>query len=299
MGWPGLGNECATSLNNAFMRLYDAHNHLQDDRFGGGQSTLMTACRSAGIAGMVVNGSCESDWPQVLALAREYPEVIPSFGYHPWYLEERTPEWQTTLTHYLEQMPSAIGEIGLDRWKEGLEYAPQEAAFQWQLRLATERNRPASIHCLQAWGRLYDLLRASPRPVCGFVLHSYGGPREMIEPLARLGAYFSLPGYFAHARKERHRETFRHVPPDRLLIETDAPDQLMPDTHVRLPLNESNSGRAINHPANLPAVYALAAEITGDSIESVANRVEENFQRVFGPAIDLARGPQRSAAKNR
>src|ERR1043165_4257089 len=133
------------------MRLYDAHNHLQDDRFGGEQSTLMTACRSAGIAGMVVNGSCESDWPQVLALARQYPEVIPSFGYHPWYLTERTPEWQTTLTHYLEQMPSAIGEIGLDRWKEGLDYAPQEAAFQWQLQLATERNRPASIHCLQAW----------------------------------------------------------------------------------------------------------------------------------------------------
>jgi TatD DNase family protein len=65
-------------------RLYDAHNHLQDDRFGGRQAELLAACRQTGLARMVVNGACEADWPQVLALAQAHPEVLPSFGYHPW-----------------------------------------------------------------------------------------------------------------------------------------------------------------------------------------------------------------------
>ena len=168
------------------MRLYDAHNHLQDDRFGGRQDELMLVGLSVGIARMVVNGSSESDWPNVLALALRFPEVLPSFGYHPWHVAERTPQWKETLVTFLDQVPSAIGEVGLDRWKEGLEVAAQEEVFQWQLELAAARNLPLSVHCLQAWGRLHDLLRAGPRPAIGFLLHSYGGPKEMIEPLARL-----------------------------------------------------------------------------------------------------------------
>ncbi|MBI5775633.1 MAG: TatD family hydrolase, partial [Verrucomicrobia bacterium] len=208
------------------MRLYDAHNHLQDERFGGRQAALLDACRAAGLTRMVVNGSCESDWPDVQRLARTFPEVLPSFGYHPWYLHERTANWLDVLKHFLDDTPGAvIGEIGLDRWKPGLAYDGQEEAFTAQLALATERNLPVSIHCLQAWGRMHELLRAGPRPARGFLLHSYGGPAEMVAPLAKLGAYFSFPGYYAHERKARQRETFKLVPADRLLIETDAPDQ--------------------------------------------------------------------------
>jgi TatD DNase family protein len=264
------------------MRLFDAHNHLHDERLGGHTGDLMAVCVRDGLEAMVVNGSCEGDWPAVLQLARQFPQTIPSFGYHPWYLHERTAEWQKTLLHFLEQTPSAIGEIGLDRWKQGLDYAPQEEVFVWQWQLAAERNLPASIHCLQAWGRLYDLLRSNPRPSCGFLLHSYGGPREMVEPLAKLGAYFSLPGYFAHDRKVRHRETFQHVPSERLLLETDAPDQLLPDSRIRNPLTDPATGRPVNHPGNLSAVYEFAAELRGQSVEKLAAQVEENFNRLFG-----------------
>jgi TatD DNase family protein len=263
------------------VKFYDAHNHLQDDRFGGRQGELLAACAKAGVEKMVVNGACESDWPQVLALARENEKVLPSFGYHPWYLSERSPVWQKNLETFLDAIPSAVGEIGLDRWKPDLPYADQEEVFLAQLQIAAERNLPASIHCLQAWGRLLELLQQNPRPARGWVLHSFGGPAEMIPAFARLGAYFSFPGWFLHERKLRQRETFMHVPPDRLLIETDAPDQLLPVEKNLHPLAGTN-GKPLNHPANLVAVYAGLAEFLGEKTESLAARIEENFQRVFG-----------------
>jgi TatD DNase family protein len=263
--------------------LYDAHNHLQDERFARRQPELLTACRHAGVVRMVVNGSSESDWPHVTALALDHPDlVLPSFGVHPWYSHRVSSAWQPQLLRHLDAHPTAIGEIGLDRWKPGLPYAGQEEVFLWQLSLAAERNLPVSIHCLRAWGRLHDLLRSHPRPDRGFLLHSYGGPREMVKPLATLGAYFSLPGYFAHERKLRQREVFLLVPPDRLLLETDAPDQGLPDTLNRHPLIELASGRPINHPANLAAVYEFAAGLLKEPVAALAARVETNFHRLFG-----------------
>jgi len=268
------------------LRFYDAHNHLQDERFGGRQTELLSLAASEGVACMVVNGACEADWPQVLALARDTTpstlRIIPSFGYHPWYIHERTADWQQNHTRFLDQIPSAVGEVGLDRWKPGLDYDGQEEVFAAQLQLATERNLPVSIHCLQAWGRMFDLLKTGPRPACGFLLHSYGGPKEMVKPFADLGAYFSLPGYYAHERKERQRETFRHVPSDRLLIETDAPDQRLPEARSTFSANDPVTGKALNHPANLRAVYEFAAELFAEPLDTLAVRVEQNFIRLFG-----------------
>jgi len=312
------------------IRLYDAHNHLQDTRLAHHRAAILAAGQSESIAGMVVNGSCEEDWPEVLALARlcvtrvaaagripfdpkmgqtgvgdrarsadrvvdkpswpalSQPQVIPSFGYHPWHVKERSPDWQAVLLRHLNAVPSGIGEIGLDRWIKDYDLAAQEEVFVWQLRLAAERNLPASIHCLQAWGRLLELLRAGPCPRCGFLLHSFGGPCEMIGPLAELGAYFSVPGYFAHERKARQREVFRQVPPARLLIETDAPYQSLPAERIQYTLTDPATGKAINHPANLGAIYRFVAELLDEPLEPLAERVEENFQRLFGALLASA-----------
>ena len=262
------------------MNFYDAHNHLQDDRFGGRQDQLLGECAAGGIRRLVVNGACEADWPQVLALARRHPLVLPSFGYHPWYLHERSANWLEELRRFLAAVPSAVGEIGLDRWKPGLPYESQEEVFLAQLQLAADRDLPVSIHCLQAWGRLLELLRDHPRPRRGFLLHSFGGPAELIPPLARLGAYFSFPGYYLHPRKLRQRETFRRVPPDRLLLETDAPDQPLPEDKNLHPLKDA-AGKPLNHPANLTAVYSGLADFLNEAPEPLAARVAENFARLF------------------
>jgi TatD DNase family protein len=263
------------------LRLYDAHNHLQDERFGSHADELLAATRKEGAVKMVVNGSCEEDWPKVLDLARRHSEVIPSFGYHPWYVKERSPNWQNVLVSFLDEVPSAVGEIGLDRWSEDYDTPQQEEVFIWQLRLAATRNLPVSIHCLKSWGRLLEILQSEPRPKCGLVLHSFGGPKEMIPALTDLGAYFSFPGYFAHERKAKQREAFRAVPTDRLLIETDAPDQLLPEQLSNYSITDAQ-GKPLNHPANLGTVYRFVAEFLGRPIEKLAEEVEENFLRVFG-----------------
>jgi TatD DNase family protein len=264
-------------------RLYDAHNHLQDERFDGRRGALVDAARAAGVVRMVVNGSGVDDWPAVAALAQRHPGFVqPSFGVHPWYVHEQPADWPERLRGWLKDFPEAgVGEIGLDRWKPGLPWDGQPEAFDAQLRIAAELDRPASIHCLQAWGPLVEQLEQAPRPARGFLLHSYGGSADLLARLLPLGAYVSLPGYFAHERKARQRETFRRVPGERLLIETDAPDQPLPPERVTHPLADA-AGQPLNHPANLAAVYAFAAELLGRPLPDLVAQVEVNFQRLFG-----------------
>jgi TatD DNase family protein len=140
-----------------------------------------------------------------------------------------------------------------------------------------------TIHCLDAWSPLGELLRSAPAlPARGFLLHAYGGPAEMIKTFAGLGAYFSFNGSFLDERRARQLDTFRHVPPDRLLIETDAPAMPFPSawrTH-KLPL--SSDGQVVNHPGNLEAAYTGLAAFLGETLPALAARVEKNFQRLFG-----------------
>jgi TatD DNase family protein len=264
------------------MKLYDAHNHLQDDHLLDRVDEFVKQTQEIGVARMVVNGACEADWGTVKTLAEKFPCVLPSFGYHPWFVQEATPAWKETLIHFLDSTPgSVIGEIGLDRWKEPVNIEAQEPIFTWQLALASERNLPASIHCLKAWGMLQNILENHPRPQCGFLLHSYGGSIDLVKPMVRLGAYFSFPGYYLHERKERQRETFRHVPLDRLLVETDAPAQPLPESKRAFHLVDPSSGEAFNHPANLRVIYEGLAETLGMGVDALATQVEANFNRLF------------------
>ncbi len=262
--------------------IYDAHNHLQDPRLSDCLDDILSVCEREGISRMVVNGTRETDWPRVLELARQHPIVLPSFGFHPWYLGERTAGWQDNLLRHLDAIPSVIGEIGLDRWMENPDVEVQEEMFRWQLRLAVERNLPVTIHCLKAWGRLDQILREEPLPKKGFLLHSYGGPAEMVEGFVKLGGYFSISGYFAHERKTKQREAFKRGPPDRLLIETDAPDMLPPESLVQHRMIDPATGGPVNHPANLKAIHEFAGELFEVPVDSLALQVGKNFHRLFG-----------------
>lgn len=260
--------------------IYDAHNHLQDQRFASQLPAIIEALESIPVRGVVVNGTRAEDWPLVMALAAKHPWVIPSIGLHPWYLNDRKEGWDRQFEELLDTHPCAVGEIGLDRWIDGYDIDTQEEVFRFQLRQAARRNLPVSIHCLKAWGALYDVLRGQKLPSCGFLLHSYGGPAEMIKEFSDLGAYFSLSGYFAHERKKERRDAFKQVPLDRILLETDSPDMLPPPSH-QLHFISDSTGADLNHPANIPAIYEFASELYHIPMEELASNVEVNFQRLF------------------
>ena len=278
------------------MRYLDAHNHLQDEWLAPHLEKAVGQLQELGIAGAVVNGTCEADWESVALLASRFPWVRPSFGLHPWLVGNRSAEWFEKLQSFLAAHPSAaLGEIGLDRWilqsaREddprlmGLRRASLEEqlrAFEKQFALAIERDLPTTIHCLDAWGALSDLLLRGPVPKRGFLLHAYGGSLELMADFARRGAYFSFSGYFLGERKERQQRVFREIPLDRLLVETDAPSMPLPDAWRTYKLPRAGTGTVLNHPANIGAVYSGLAALRGISLEELSSAVERNFSRFF------------------
>ena len=278
------------------MNLYDAHNHFHFPALLPHRARIVADLRAIDLGRAVVNGTCEEEWPVVSALASEHDWILPSYGVHPWDAGNRSVNWQSALRARLVAEPgSHVGEIGLDRWVlddlrpddpriAGLRIAPVEEqveVFSWQLALAAELDRAASIHCLRAIGLLHEMLRAARLPARGFLLHAYSGPLELVGPLAELGAYFSYNGYFLRARHEAKTRVYRAVPLERLLVETDAPAMELPAPHERFILPATPDGQRVNHPANLAATYAALAQIRGLGIEDLAAHVEKNFRRLF------------------
>jgi TatD DNase family protein len=276
---------------------YDAHTHLHDEWLAPHWGKISAQLPALGLHRAVVNGTHEADWPRVGEMSRQTTWITPSFGLHPWHAGGRADDWFSRLTAALDATPGAvIGEIGLDRWilerarpddprLAGLRRAPleeQTAVFAQQLALAAARESPATIHCLDAWGPLLEQLRAARAlPSPGFLLHAYGGPPELINAFADLGAYFSFNGSFLDERRSRQRETFRHIPADRLLIETDAPAMPLPPAWCTHKLPLSPDGQRINHPGNIEATYTGLAAFLGEPVSTLAARVEENFLRLF------------------
>jgi TatD DNase family protein len=276
--------------------LYDAHQHFHFGPLTPHRAAIDADVRAIGLKRAVVNGTNEEEWPVVAVLAREYDWILPSYGIHPWDCGNRSSNWADTLRAQLISDPhSGVGEIGLDRWIidgikrddpriAGLRVAPldeQSEVFAAQLVLAAELNRAASIHCVQAWGALFDLLKKTARPARGFLLHGYAGPAEMIKSFTGLGAYYSFNLQLLEPRHAARLNNFRHIPAKRLLVETDAPTKAPPPEKNRFPLGPGPDGSAINHPANIAAAYDALAELRGVTLEVLTAQVERNFTRLF------------------
>lgn len=276
--------------------LFDAHQHFQFDPLTPHRARIVEDLQAIGLRKAVVNATNEEEWPVVSALAHEHAWIVPSHGVHPWDSGDRKPGWLEKLRATLIADPSAgVGEIGLDRWIidgvrpddpriAGMRVAPlteQIEVFFAQLVLAAELNRAASIHCVQAFGAVLETLERAPRARRGFLLHGYGGPAEMIPAFVHLGAYFSFNIELEGARHHTRRDSFRHIPADRLLVETDAPTKPPTPDCNRFPLPPGPDGKEINHPANLVLAYEALAKLRGTKLETLATQVEENFTRLF------------------
>lgn len=248
------------------MRFFDAHNHVQDY----GNETLldaaMTAAAAAGVETMVCCGTSPLDWNQVIAVSLRYKSVIPFFGLHPWYIKEGAPGWLASLGSLLTRFPAGVGEIGLDGGLNAVGALKQETAFVEQLQLAKKLGRPAAVHCVKSWGRLLELVRLV-KP-CPFMLHSYGGPAEMVPELASLGAYFSFSGAIVDPKRDKLRRALLAVPLERLLLETESPEADAPGWR--------------GGPAGITEVAAAAAAVLGRPAEELAGLSCNNGMEFVG-----------------
>jgi TatD DNase family protein len=268
------------------MNVYqDAHNHLQHAALHPHLAEILSKVRALPVNWMVVNGTAESDWEKVAKMAKELSFVIPSFGLHPWFLPERSKDWEEGLRTYLTQTSCAVGEVGLDLWMQNSDLELQKKILRTHLELAAEFQRPITIHCLRAWSELLELLPTVPIPNCGFLLHSYNGPAHMIDKFLPFGSYFSFSGYFLNQGKEQRAQAFREVPYDRLLVETDAPDMPLPAERNQFPLPNAAEFECPNHPANVRAVLRGLAEILNKPADEVLGTVGHNFRRLFQSVI--------------
>jgi TatD DNase family protein len=268
--------------------LIDSHLHLQDPVFEEDLQAVIARARDAGARVMVCNSTSERDWERVARLAETVPGVVPCFGVHPWYLKNRSADWPDRLTDMLRSLPSAVGEAGLDRWRDDRDDAEQEEVFRAQLCVARTLGRPIMVHCLKAWGWLMRVLDDEPPPPAGMLLHAYGGPVELMAVLAEKGAYFSFAGNVLDERKSRMRAALQAAPLDRLMLETDSPD-LPPPEGFRVASGRTAGERYRNEPANLGKIAPAVADLRGMKLTDLAQKLTDNARRLLGPVPHSSR----------
>lgn len=224
------------------MKYGDAHSHLQNMT---DLPNVLARADAAGVGLFVCNATHEDDWAKVLDIAKQYPNVKPSIGVHPWFMDTLTEGWEDRMGQILTNNPHVmVGEIGLDRLKPDLEL--QEAVLRAQLNLAHRYNRTVHIHCVRAWDAMMHVLKTSVRPKF-FVSHAHHGDVKLIPYLQELGGYFS----YSHLHKD-----ILATPLDRLLVESDAPDGLP-------------------EPADIPAfVQKISATLEQDVAEQLFRNLE-------------------------
>jgi TatD DNase family protein len=205
--------------------LFDAHNHLQDERFAPELKAVLERAGNAGVTRMM---SCATgapgDWDRLRAIADCNPDnVCVSLGLHPWHLATAQQGWKALLELALNSNRYGIGEVGLDaQHSNAAPIEDQMAALAWQLDLACERGLPVTLHCLGAWDKLYELLHT--RPTLRFMLHGYAASPELTRELVKLGSYFSIGPSALNPRRKPVGPGIVCIPRDRIMIETDAPD---------------------------------------------------------------------------
>ncbi len=250
--------------------LLDSHLHLQDPRFEGIRAEVLRRAAEAGIGRMLCNATRERDWPEVLQLSATFPAVIPFIGIHPWYADSVEPAWDQRLADVVATNRCGIGEIGLDG-KCRVPIAGQEVVLTVQLALAAKYQRPVALHCVGAWGRLIDMLErlAKTAGLPPLMLHSFGGSLETMQRLVNLGCWISFSSSLIDREPHTLQRVFFETPIDRILLETDAPDQL--------PVTLRNSdGARCNEPANIADLYRQAARLRRINLEDFTQQIWNN-----------------------
>lgn len=248
------------------MTWVDTHCHLQLD----GREPSVLLDRAWAVDWMVAPGVDAESSRASLALAGEFPgRVLPTAGLHP----HEAASWPEQREAIEEMAPgvAAIGETGLDFYRDLSPRDQQEASFRGHIELALSESKPIIVHCRDAFARIHDIIDETG--VGGqTVLHSWTGGTRWTKRFLDLGVTFSFSGPLAFETGETIRFGAALVPPDRAVVETDTP-YLAPPPH---------RGEQ-NEPAWVVFVGRALADVWGTPVEEVAAVTSANAARIFKP----------------
>ncbi len=257
------------------MELIDVGANLAHDSFDADREAVMHRAAAAGVAQMVVTGSSEDATRKAIDLSRAHRGVLfATAGVHPHHAADLTPETLPSLRD-LARAPEvrAVGECGLDYFRDFSPRDLQRRAFAWQLELAKELGKPVFLHQRDAHDDFLAILRE--HGVNRGVAHCFTAGEAERDAYLAMGLHIGITGWINDERRGHHlREVVKGIPADRLMVETDAP-YLLPRDIKPAPKSRRNE------PAFLPYVVRAIAQARGEAAEAVASASTATARRFF------------------
>ncbi len=258
--------------------MFDSHCHLDASEYDADRREVLDRARASGMRGIFVPGFEPSEWRTLSAFCAQDSLLCFGLGLHPWYVKALS---QSALELALAELPElvrttrcvAIGECGLDAIhakRGGASMEVQQHVLAAHLALAHGTELPIVLHCVGAHGMLLAMLEARGALPGGGVMHSYSGPAELVPRYQELGLSFSFAGIVARPEAQRPRRALAAVPIDRLLVESDGPDQPIRELGTR------------SEPAHVRRVLEIAAELRGEPYSQLVRETTDNALRLLG-----------------
>ena len=251
--------------------LFDTHAHLHFPEFAGDLDAVLERARVAGVRRILTIGTDVPTSRAAAALAVREPDVWAAVGIHP---HEAADADEAALAE-IERLASgprvvAIGETGLDFFRNLAPREAQERALRSQLALARRTRKPVLIHCRDAHEETLSILGAADVSEHGGIMHCFSGDVGIARRCLDLGLLLSLAGPVTYPKPGALPEVAKFVPADRLVVETDCP--FLPPQSYRGKRNE---------PAYLAITAARVAELRGEPLADLAARMSENARSLL------------------
>lgn len=257
------------------MDIIDSHCHIYGEEFALEFEQLLERAAEAGVNTMLAVGADLESSNQACDLAERHDQIYCSVGIHPHDADGVTEESYRQIRELAltRRKVVAIGEIGLDFFRDRSSRTAQEEVFRRFIRMARELSLPLIIHDRDAHDRIMAILKEENASEVGGVLHCFSGDLEMALECIEMGFKISIPGTLTYPSNEALRDVVRGVKIEHLMVETDAP-YLTPVPH---------RGKR-NEPAYVRLVVEKIAELKGLSAQDVARITSFNTRRLFGIA---------------
>lgn len=253
------------------MVFVDTHAHLDDDQFAGDVAAVLARAQSANVGRVINIGYRPARWETTMALAARHAIVSFALGLHPHHADE----WSATVRRQLRSLLEtsgavALGEIGIDLFRDGPPLAQQERVFDAQLELAAELNVPVVIHQRAAEAEVTAHLRSYAAGLpC--ILHSFDAGDDLGGLARERGWFVGVGGLMTRRGAADVRRVISTFSPDHLILETDSP--------YLVPAGVKNRR---NEPANVPVIAEALSDLLRLPLAEIERRTTQNATTLFG-----------------